>query len=122
MWSTLASVRDGVQKTAFEGLAKVSTVLAEDTEFDEENPDEGDAEVYRTLLENLQFEQLKLSNEYAAATQEQQAMEIKYDALVAKEGGGVQAEPLGNDNKPTSGLEEENRQLANQVEAWEVCC
>jgi hypothetical protein len=122
MWSTLASVRDGVQKTAFEGLAKVSTVLAEDVEFDEETSDGADAEVYRTLLENLQFEQLKLSNEYSAAKKEQQELRLKYDDLVAKQGGGgrAQIDSLDNLAQPSPGLQEKNEMLANQVEAWEV--
>ena len=87
MWSTLASVRDGVQKTAFEGLAKVSTVLGEEEASDDGGEvAEGDAEVYRTLLETLQFEQLKLSNEYAAVVKEQAELRLQYDALVAKHG------------------------------------
>jgi hypothetical protein len=68
------------------------------------------------MLEKLQFEQLKLSNEYQKEVEEKKKLQLKLDGGAVNE----QAEPVDAQNEAPEAIKEKNRILTDQVKAWEV--
>ena len=73
--------------------------------------------MYREMLEKLQFEQLKLSNDYQREVEEKKRLQAQIDG---------QKDGEANDNADEQAVgapgatKEEVRMLTDQVKAWEV--